>query len=121
MNDNRIDLSALDRTADAARFDRIVAQITDEASAELAARRARSNVIGQITRWTKPTLAAAASLAVISVATLTQIETTTARTADEPTLAEAIGVPAQVAEWLGNDESPTADQLLVALGGGEER
>ncbi len=114
--DDRIDFSSLDPTGDPERFEGIVRSIGERAAAELAARRARSDVFGEISRWWRPMLAAAAVTGIISIGTLTQVEPNAPMLASrEVGLAEAIGVPTQLAEWVRSDEAPTTTELMLSL------
>lgn len=115
MNDDRIDFSQLDPTKDGERFDHIVRSIMVAAEPELTARRARASVIGQVGLWWRPLLAAAAIAAIIAVGALTRIGDSEFQLEDEIGLAEAMGVPQQVAEWARSDEVPTTEELFMAL------
>lgn len=114
MTDDRIDFTPLDPTRDPERFERIVQDVMAEAEDLLAARRAEHGVIGQVAGWWKPLLAAAAAVAVVSAATL-RLAPADTRSETEFGIAEAIGVPTSVADWLETDEAPTAAELLFAL------
>ncbi len=117
MSDERIDFSSLDPTQDAERFDAIVHSITDAAANQLAARRARATVVGQVASWWRPLLAAAAIVGIVSIGALARSGTTAATTETEVGLAEAIGMPQQIAEWVLTEDVPTPAELLVVLGG----
>ena len=73
-NDNPIDFTSIDPTADPVEFDRRVEAIVARAATELAARRVRSNPILQLASWRRPMLAAAAVVAVVSATILTQVQ-----------------------------------------------
>jgi hypothetical protein len=115
MTEDRIDFSPLDPMRDAERFEEIVRSITAAAAGELAARRARGSVVGQVALWWGPLLAAAAITGIVSLTALARLQTTAPTETTEPGLAEAIGVPTQVAEWVRGDELPTPTELLVTL------
>lgn len=112
---DRIDCTPLDPTADPERFETIVRSITTAASAGLAARRARSNVFGQVASWWRPLLAAAVITGVVSVAALASIEPAPRVAGSEISLAEAIGMPEQIAGWVRSDEAPEPAELLLTL------
>jgi endonuclease/exonuclease/phosphatase (EEP) superfamily protein YafD len=116
-DNDRIDLSPLDPTRDSDRFDATVRSITTAAANELVARRSRADVFGQVARWWWPLLAAAVVTGVVSLATLAQVqvETSTTSTETEITIAEAIGVPQQLALWIESDEMPSSADLLLTL------
>lgn len=124
MTEDPIDFSKLDPTADPVVFEALVRSITERAADQLAARRARAGVMGQISRWTRPMLAAAAVLALLSIFTLARVRApdgTMASSVDEPAapvdLAEAIGIPGQLASWVGDGTTPTTADLFTVLQG----
>lgn len=117
MSDERIDFSGLDPTRDTKRFDAIVSSITAAAAGELAARRARASVVGQVVSWWRPLLAAAAVVGIVSIGALARLGTSAAVAESEAGLAEAIGMPQQVAEWVLSEDIPTTTELLVVLEG----
>jgi len=112
MNDERLDLSALDPTRDPERFERAVGRIMDRAALPLAARRARLTAMGQVTRWWRPMLAAAAALAMAALGVLTRVDPPAPT---ELAVAEAIGIPTTVATWMVSAETPTAAQVYTAF------
>jgi anti-sigma-K factor RskA len=112
MNDERLDLRALDPTRDPERFERAVGRIMDRAALPLAARRARLTAVGQVTRWWRPMLAVAAALAIVALGVLTRVDPAAAT---EPGVAEAIGIPTTVATWMVTAETPTAAQVYTAF------
>lgn len=125
MTEDPIDFSKLDPTADPVRFEAIVRSITESAAGQLATRRARAGVMGQISRWTRPMLAAAAVLALLSIITLAGVRTGDG-TAVAPSgdgsaapvdLAEAIGIPGQLASWVGEGTTPTTADLFTVVQG----
>lgn len=115
MSDDRIDFSALDPTDDPERFEQIVSAVTEGAVTLLESRRAEATVFSQVVQWWKPLLAAAAITGVISIGTLAEVEVSTPETESEIGLAEAIGVPVQIADWIWSDEAPTPAELFVTL------
>ncbi|UCF21184.1 MAG: hypothetical protein JSU87_07300 [Gemmatimonadota bacterium] len=116
MSEDRIDFSALDPTRDSERFESTVRAISAAAGPQLAARRARSNVIVQVYGWWRPVLAAAAVIGVVSLGALSRTELSVpANTETEIGVAEAMGVPQQIAQWVRSDEVPTPAELLVTL------
>ena len=117
MTEDRIDFSPLDPTEDTERFEDIVASISDAAAPALAARRARAGVFGQVGHRWKPLVAAAAITGIVSVGALLHYQASTATIAEleDVGIAEAIGVPSQIADWVWSDEAPTTAELLWAL------
>ena len=117
MNDEeRIDFESLDPTADPARFDELVRAVRDHAADELARRQGRWTVIGQIARWQRPLLAAAAVTAIISGAVLWQTRNGQSGSESATEVAEVLGVPGALATWVQGEGTPTVGQLLVTLG-----
>ncbi len=115
-NDNPINFASIDPTADPPEFDRRVEAIIALAATELAARRVRLNPVLQVASWRRPMLAAAALVAVVSATILIQIQV------PQPTpqietdgIAEAVGVPQQLAQWIWNDSLPSTADLYVAF------
>ena len=144
MSDDPIDLTPLDPTADAPRFDRVVGAIVAGAAPELARRRAaaglslaRAGVLGQLGRWHRPMLAAAALVMIVSLATVARVEPAdpdadalAAQAAEQSELAaadsaaadstgarlaEAIGVPGTLAAWVGEERIPAPEELIGTL------
>ena len=115
MTDQRIDFSALDPTAERERFDEAVGRINAAVAPALAARRARAGVFGQVAGWWRPLLAAAAIAGIVSAATLALVEGPVVEGDSQTGVAEAIGVPEQIAEWVRSDETPDPSELLIAL------
>jgi hypothetical protein len=115
MTDERIDFSPLDPTVDDARFEAIVDTIGAAAESELARRRARASVVGQVGLWWKPLLAAAAITGIISVGALLRFQPDPSAELEDVGIAEAIGMPDPVAEWVRSDEVPTISELILAM------
>ncbi len=115
MTDERIDFSALDPTAERERFEETVGRINAAVAPALAARRARLGVFGQVAGWWRPLLAAATIAGIVSAATLALVERPASESEREIGMAEAIGVPEQIAEWVRSDELPDPSELLIAL------
>ena len=115
MTDERIDFSALDPTAEGDRFEEAVGRINAAVAPALTARRARGNVFGQVAGWWRPLLAAATIAGIVSATTLALVEAPASQGESETGLAEAIGVPEQIAQWARNDELPNPAELLIAL------
>lgn len=109
-----IDVSPLDPTRDARAFDGVVAGIVEAGAFELARRRAAASPLTQIGRWRRPMWAAAAVVAAVSLAVLARVETRAAPSGDAAGIAEALGVPGDLATWLRADEMPPAADLLFA-------
>ena len=111
-----MDFSPLDPTNDQERFEALVEGIIARAAHELATRRNRFNPFLQLASWRRPMLAAAAVVAVVSATILTQYQVP--RPADEPEtdgIAEAVGVPVELAQWIWDGEVPTTADLFAAF------
>ncbi len=115
MSEERIDFWALDPTRDSEKFEDTVRSIRAAAASQLAARRARGNVFGQVSGWWRPVLAAAAVIGIVSIGALAGTEASVPATETEIGVAEAMGVPQQIAQWLRSNEVPTSAELLVTL------
>ncbi len=113
MTDDRIDFSPLDPARDAERFDGVVRSILAAAGPTLAARRSRAGVFGQVGLWWRPLLAAAAITGIVALATLAGIEDAIQPSPAPTGLAEALGVPEQIAEWVRSDQAPAPVELLI--------
>lgn len=121
MNEERLDLSPLDPTRDSAAWEDRIQAILKEAAPELARRAAGASPIISISEWLRPTLAAAAALAIISLATLYNATPGTDLMigGDESAqpLAENLSLPMPVEQWLEEERSPTVTELMLALDG----
>ena len=115
-NDNPINFASIDPTADPAAFDRRVEAIIARAATELAARRVRANPVLQLASWRRPMLAAAALVAVVSATILTRIQVPQPIPQIETDgIAEAVGIPQQLAQWIWIDSLPSTADLYVAF------
>lgn len=116
MDDDRIDLSALDPTRDESHFNALVASIMDRAADQLAERRAARSPLTQLVQWRRPMLAAAAVIAMVSVGVLWRVQRPEGD--DESTgVAEAMGVPTLLAQGIRDNELPTTAELFAAFQG----
>lgn len=113
MEEPRIDLSALDPGRDPAEWERRVARIRQAAAPGLAHRAAAASPIVSIAAWLRPTLAAAATLTVVSAGALLVTE----RTGLDEDAVDAVATFAVPESWLTRDEPPTVSEVLVALEG----
>ena len=108
MDEQKIDLSDLDPSRDAERWEELVRTVARRA---LAARRRRLTVGHQLLAWARPALAVAAVAALVSwVGNLASPEPTA-------TIAEGQEDPAIVlARWASSDERPSTPKILRVLG-----
>jgi len=108
MNDDKLDLSALDPARDRQRWERRIGQVVARA---VVAR--RFSVGGQLRSWARPALGLAAAAAVFSWLGLIL------RWQDQAPLStsqneEAVSV---LSRWAASDEQPSASRMLSVLGG----
>lgn len=106
---DRLDLTALDPRADAVRFERLVQDVRRAATPELVRRQAGLTLWGQLARWRRPVFAASGLLVLASTVVLLVVHPSTT---SQITLAEAFGVPSQVARWVQTSDNPTPGDLL---------
>jgi hypothetical protein len=116
MDDERLDLSALDPAGDPVRFARLVAGTMDRAETELR-RRASADPIGMLARWTRPMLAAAAITAVASGTVLMSAAGGGFDDAPWMAHAEPASLSALVEEWVAEVRTPSVTDLMIALEG----
>jgi len=113
MKDDRIDLSPLDPSTDVRGFEDRIRRIMGRAEPLLVDRRRRAGIIGEITRWRRPMLMAAAVVALVASATLALVHTPEAEAIDL-SVARAIGVPTTLAMWVSSDALPSPAQLMTS-------
>jgi len=117
MEPERIDLSLLDLAAN--RREGRVRAILAAARPELARRAEPGTPLGLLALWARPVLRIAAVLAILAAAVIVTQERHTAVLAQAGGVAEALRIPAPVAEWIANDRGPTTGDLLIAMEGNE--
>lgn len=112
MHRDPVDLSPL--RPPPARWEAMVASVTARALAEAAAVR---SPLAFLVGWTRPTLAAAAAVAAVSIGVL-------AAGGDEPrtstalrTVAHELNFPEPVAEWIAEERTPSGADLIQSLEG----
>jgi hypothetical protein len=108
------DLRPLDPRGDPERWERLIAGTTARAAFELARRRRTQSPVFVLAGWVRPGLAAAAVLAAVSVGVLALAP---GAQAAEPRVAEALGVPTTVADWVETGSAPSAEELAAILAG----
>jgi hypothetical protein len=108
MDDQGIDLSFVDPSLDAERWDKLVQSIARRA---LAARRRRLTVGYQLLAWARPILAIAAGVALMSgVGSLLSPECGVSATESQEDPAVVL------ARWAASDERPSPSKILEVLG-----
>lgn len=108
-----MDLSPLDIGTDPERYEGLVRRILGAARPELERRAAAAGPLALVAGWARPTLAAAAIVAVMAVGALVVLERNGGH--DHATMAEALGVPAPAASWLEEGREPTTSDLVLAM------
>lgn len=116
MHQEPVDLSSLHPARDPARWEAMVANITSRALTETAVVR---TPLAFVAGWMRPTLAAAALVAAVSLGVLS------ADRGGEPratatamrTVADELNFPAPVAEWIAEDRAPSGADLIQSLEG----
>jgi hypothetical protein len=106
---DRLDLTPLDPQADAVRFERLIREVRRAATPELLRRQGALTPWGQIARWRRPILAGSGLLGLVAAAFLTLVHPSTT---EQTTLAEAIGVPGRVAQWVLATDKPSPGDVL---------
>lgn len=108
MNEERIDLSALDPARDPDRIEKIVEGVR----AGIERRIGEESWTAGLGRAWMPALLAAAVTGVLAVAALRFIDSPTVGA--DP-LAVSIGVPAPLARWAAEEEPPSVAEVLATL------
>lgn len=112
MHERPVDLSPL-RPAPA-RWEAMVADVTARALAETAAVR---SPLGWVVGWMRPTLAAAAAVAVVSLGVLAAGREEARATTAMRTVADELDLPEPVAEWIAEERAPSDADLIHTLEG----
>ena len=112
----RFDLSALDPSRDSDRWELMVRQIMWRSTAELQ-RRQSSAVFGLfdgLVAWARPALATAAALTLISLVTMSRLDTNSAVT--QTAYFRSPNLPPAMTLMLEEGEAPSVLDLLVIAG-----
>lgn len=117
---DRLDLSAVDPTRDAARWERLIARINAAARPELARRSRQAGVLSLLSRWAWPTMAAAGLAAVLSGAALALTRSRVLAADSTDGVVQFLGIADPVAVWLDAERSPSARDVIVLVEGGEQ-
>lgn len=105
MNEGPIDFSLLDPMHDKARWQARIGHIID---ATMRARRERESLHSYLVRYSRPALAVAAAIALVSWVSAMQSRVSAVTTADHPANT--------LLEWAVNDEVPPTSEVLQYLG-----
>jgi hypothetical protein len=123
-----LDLSALGMAPGSSEEERLVARIMTAAGPELERRgagirgiRNGQGALGALAQWTRPILAAAALVGLLSTGVLQWAPGGDGILGDRDAapLPELLGLPTTVAEWLDEERSPTTRDLVLAMEEGE--
>lgn len=112
MHEEPIDLSPLHPAP--ARREAMVAAITARVLAETAAVR---SPLAFVVGWMRPTLAAAALVAAVSLGVLATEEEPAGGSTAMRTVADELNFPEPVAEWIADERTPSDADLINALEG----
>lgn len=115
MEPERIDLSPLDPAGDQLAYERFVRRIVDAAGPELDRRARHSGALGLLVGWARPTLVAAAIVAVLAAGALLATDRSPATTLASSSALDGLGVPEPAAEWLEAGRDPDAGDLVLAM------
>ena len=108
------DLDPLDEPE---RWEALVGQIGEKAAPYLAGRREPARVLDLVTRWARPALATAASLALLATAAIVargEPQSPAGPRAPELALAEAV-MPATFAAWVAGASEPSVTEMVREL------
>ncbi|HEV2150283.1 MAG TPA: hypothetical protein VGR37_22985 [Longimicrobiaceae bacterium] len=114
MHEKPIDLRPLHPARDPERWEAMIASVTARVLAEAAASR---SPLAFLAGWARPTLAAAAAVAAVSVGV---VATTGGEAAAAPlpsTVAEELRLPEPVTDWIVEERAPSAADLIRAVEG----
>jgi len=108
MNDDKLDLSALDPARDTARWERRIGQVVTR-----AVRARRWSVGCQLRSWARPALGLAAAAAVFSwLGLILRWQDAVPLSSDQSEQAVSV-----LSRWAASDEQPSASSMLAVLGG----
>lgn len=115
-----LDLSPLAPPLDPERRERLARAIAARAAPELARRAGGAGALVFVARWAAPTLAAAAVLAIVSLAGLALAPRPAPdglgeETAERVDVEGALRLTQPVALWIAEDRPPAASDMILAL------
>lgn len=115
MEPERIDLSPLDPAADQLAFERVVRRVMDAAAPELARRAGKTGPLVLVAGWARPTLAAAAVVAVLAAGALLATDREPVVGPASELAVDALGVPVPASQWLEAGREPNSGDLVLAM------
>jgi hypothetical protein len=115
MDNDPLDLSALDPTRDAAHFRALTSAIARDAMQGRARRLASPrDILGELAAWARPTLAAAAVVLVVAASVLVRSRSAVpARPVASAT--DVLGIPQPLMDLMHSTRPPTIVQISQAL------
>jgi hypothetical protein len=115
MHEPPIDLTPLHPARDPERWEAMIASVTARVLAEGAAAR---SPLAFLAGWARPTLAAAAAVAAVSLGVVAATGREAAAAEPRPsTVAEELRLPQPVTDWIVEERAPSASDLIQALEG----
>ena len=118
MEPERVDLGPLDPERDQLAYERFVRRVLAAAAPELERRATAAGPLALLAGWARPTVAAAAAIAVVALAALLATDRPDAAP-DRLGAGGPPGLPAPVTEWLEAGRAPTATDVVLALEEGD--
>ena len=113
MSDEALDLSSID--LDAERRERLVGAIMARVEPELLRRRAARGVLGLVTTWRVPVIAASMLITALSLGALALAERAAEPAAVTVDLYDALELDQPVRRWLAEGRGPTTVDLVTVL------
>ena len=114
MSDEALDLSSID--LDEARRERLLAAIMARVEPELVRRRSARGVLGLVSSWRVPVIAASVLITALSLGTLALTDRGAERaTTSAVDLYDALELDQPVRRWLAEGRGPTAADLVTVL------
>jgi hypothetical protein len=117
MEEDRLDLTPLDRMADPERVEALVSAIVAAAAPELARRASGGGLLAVLGGWAWPTLAAASLAAAVSAAALFSGRPApgAGTVAIAGPVVTALELSEPVALWVDGNRGPTTADLVLAV------
>jgi hypothetical protein len=119
--DKMLDLSPLDPSRNAARWERLIGRIMENARPELARRATDAGVLSLLGNWAWPTLAAAGLAALLSGAALALTRHPARGAENTDGIVHFLGIAEPVAIWLDTERAPTSEDVMLLVEGEDER
>lgn len=114
MENERVDLSALDLGMHPDRLDMLVGRIMEAAEPELQRRAATGDPFWMLQSWTRPVLAAAAAISMLALG-LMGWQSSLSAADGFGGVAEALDIGGPAYEWLMDERAPTDADMIAFL------